>query len=100
MKTAQFYCEQCKKPVSQDTKRCPFCGIYFSAIKCPECSFAGEPALFSDGCPLCGYTGKTELTTDKKKVRKNRNLPEWFYTGSAILLITFLIVLLAVYLKI
>lgn len=34
---------------------CPYCGRLFSGVKCPICGFEEKPALFTEGCPQCGY---------------------------------------------
>ncbi len=34
---------------------CPYCGRLFGGVKCPICRFEEKPALFTEGCPRCGY---------------------------------------------
>jgi hypothetical protein len=54
MKT-RFFCDHCGREVAAESVRCPGCGKFFSAVKCPRCAFQGEAKLFRSGCPVCGY---------------------------------------------
>ena len=119
MKERSFYCENCGKPVSLRTTRCPSCGKQFDAVKCPVCEFTGSSSLFSDGCPSCGYLsasntiksgGLVEVALDKelngpsiaenspvKSEPKKKSLPGWAYTIISVVLIAFLVFLLVLY---
>lgn len=56
-----FFCEHCGSPVPQKAKQCPTCGRFFASVRCPSCGFTGSEELFSEGCPICGYSrGKQE----------------------------------------
>lgn len=57
MKASKFYCENCGAEVRHNTKVCPKCGRFFSAVRCPKCAFTGDASLFRQGCPSCGYAG-------------------------------------------
>ena len=50
-----FYCENCRKEVSDSDKICPHCGKFFTSVRCPRCNHSGEVEDFSLGCPKCGY---------------------------------------------
>jgi hypothetical protein len=56
MKGPHFFCESCGAEVPLAARICPRCGKSFQAVRCPECGFVGEEALFSQGCPVCGFT--------------------------------------------
>lgn len=56
---ARFFCENCKHEVKPNSKVCPHCGRFFTAVKCPACGFTGDGKLFALGCPNCGYSGVT-----------------------------------------
>jgi hypothetical protein len=59
MSTIRFYCEKCGKNVKPKDKICPSCGGFFSQVRCPQCSFQGDVQDFMQGCPICGYAGRT-----------------------------------------
>jgi ssDNA-binding Zn-finger/Zn-ribbon topoisomerase 1 len=63
---AQFYCDSCDASVPFNAGKCPNCGKFFAAVKCPQCSYEGKPAEFSKGCPVCGYLSD-ELVGGKSK---------------------------------
>jgi hypothetical protein len=52
----RFFCEFCGAEVPKNAKSCPQCGRYFASVLCPSCGFAGDPGLFTGGCPVCGYS--------------------------------------------
>jgi hypothetical protein len=60
---AKFFCENCKHEVKPNSKVCPHCGRFFTAVKCPACGFTGENKLFTLGCPNCGYSGSSGVTS-------------------------------------
>ena len=66
---AQFYCDSCDARVPFNAGKCPNCGKFFAAVKCPQCSYEGKPAEFSKGCPVCGYLSD-ELVGEKGQPRK------------------------------
>jgi uncharacterized membrane protein YvbJ len=84
----RFFCDNCGVEVPQNSKNCPSCGRFFSSVRCPYCGFVGEEALFSNGCPSCGYStspanaaGKGEVKAKKKKKEAEPvvGLPLWVY---------------------
>jgi predicted RNA-binding Zn-ribbon protein involved in translation (DUF1610 family) len=116
MKAPSFYCENCGNPVSLKASSCPSCGREFESVKCPECGFTGRAALFSDGCPSCGYMSSfgssgrgvmevdldRELTVEPPEEERHtsrRVLPAWAYTLITLGLIGALIALLVIYLN-
>ena len=56
MKKAQFFCEECGAEVKMNASKCPSCGKSFAAVRCPKCSYVGQPGEFAKGCPNCGYS--------------------------------------------
>ncbi|MAG14016.1 MAG: hypothetical protein CMN78_05415 [Spirochaetales bacterium] len=121
MKERSFYCEDCGKPVSLRSEKCPSCGKQFDAVKCPVCEFLGSATVFSDGCPSCGYLsssnkikggGLVEVSLEEgtkgaqlpdelppKPAPKKRSLPGWAYTLISVVLLGFLVILLVLYLQ-
>jgi len=93
MKEARFFCEHCGKEVKASARVCTHCGSFFSAVRCPKCSFSGAGELFLHGCPRCGYAGGAgdtdqietafEFSLDSPSKRRNSGsgiqLPPWFY---------------------
>ena len=57
MKRSRFFCENCHKEVRPNAKVCPHCGRFFTAVRCPMCSYVGHARDFARGCPNCGYAG-------------------------------------------
>ena len=57
MKRSRFFCENCGSEVRPDSKVCPSCGRFFSAVRCPNCDYTGDGKEFLHGCPNCGYSG-------------------------------------------
>ena len=126
MKSSTFFCEACSKPVPRRAEKCPHCGRLFDSVKCPQCSFAGRPELFSNGCPSCGYLQKgaarnkpvsfdeiekglvapdtegvaIEMRGDEEADRKSsrsRHLPRWAYSLLTVVLLALLIAIFVVY---
>ena len=56
MKRSRFFCENCHKEVRPNARVCPHCGRFFTAVRCPVCSYVGEAPQFASGCPNCGYS--------------------------------------------
>ncbi|MBN2657072.1 MAG: hypothetical protein JXR86_08430 [Spirochaetales bacterium] len=50
-----FHCDYCGEAVGPEEERCPGCGRFFRAVKCPVCGYSGKGAEFLKGCPVCGY---------------------------------------------
>jgi predicted RNA-binding Zn-ribbon protein involved in translation (DUF1610 family) len=67
-KGPRFFCDNCGAEVGAGIDRCPGCGRYFSAIRCPKCGFSGDESAFRGGCPSCGYSSKA-LSRIKKRPR-------------------------------
>lgn len=97
-----FFCENCGSPVHRDAKKCPHCGRFFSSVRCPSCNFTGSEALFSEGCPMCGYSSPAER--DGGGTHRNnlefqntiqgpvKPLPWWTYGITFLALVTVLII--------
>jgi hypothetical protein len=51
----RYFCDGCGKEVPRNSRRCPSCGKFFTAIECPSCGYQGEAGDFDTGCPHCGY---------------------------------------------
>lgn len=109
MKEARFFCEHCGKEVKVNARICTHCGSFFSAVRCPKCSFSGAGELFLHGCPRCGYAGgfadsnqlETAFEIGLDSHRKSRatgtgmQLPSWFYfVVIAVLGLSFLVLVL------
>lgn len=62
-----FHCENCGEAVSPDEERCPGCGRFFRAVRCPVCAYTGKGAEFLKGCPVCGYLENKVSTAHKSK---------------------------------
>lgn len=99
-KKARFFCEYCDHEVENNASFCPYCGHFFSSVRCPRCGFTGEHNEFENGCPRCGYAmdesskksiknyNKESLETNhiSKKETHDDPLPFWIY-GIAIVLL-------------
>lgn len=55
MSRATFRCDHCQTPVPLHARSCPKCGKVFDAVRCPRCTYVGDPPEFANGCPSCGY---------------------------------------------
>ncbi len=103
----RFYCENCKNEVKANARVCPHCGRWFTAVKCPQCSYTAGGEEFVRGCPRCGYNGKdlrdpadlvditNEFGLHKPKKRSNTA----FFPIAAVTLVVAFIVLVIVYLN-
>jgi len=69
--TKSFHCDYCGEAVSPDEERCPNCGRFFKAVKCPVCSYTGKGKEFVKGCPSCGYLTDNEKVSLSSKNKKN-----------------------------
>jgi hypothetical protein len=56
----RYFCDGCGAAVGARADRCPACGKYFSAVRCPSCSYQGKVGEFARGCPVCGYLADSE----------------------------------------
>ena len=100
----KFFCDNCGTKVKKDSVRCPKCGRYFRSVKCPECGFAGNPELFTDGCPSCGYAAEKiqeqELWAEQgSSPKKEFRFSDLFYRRIIPLLVIVFIILLILLLK-
>ena len=101
--TKSFHCDFCGEAVSPDEERCPSCGRFFRAVKCPVCSYTGKGAEFIKGCPSCGYltdTEKSQNHTKKFKKRDFLSISKVFAYSAILILSLLLIYLLFLYTKI
>jgi uncharacterized membrane protein YvbJ len=89
----QFFCEVCGAEGPSDAKKCPGCGRLFTSVRCPNCGFAGEEALFRNGCPGCGYSTSGAAKILPKPEKKENpevsagDLPLWVYITAITLLV-------------
>ncbi|HCM27377.1 MAG: hypothetical protein A2Z99_10380 [Treponema sp. GWB1_62_6] len=93
----RFFCEHCGKEVPRSAEKCSSCGRFFSSVRCPKCGFVGAQNLFSDGCPVCGYSappasnGKEwtdpEILSLRRVTVPAGALPAWVYLVTVIALI-------------
>ena len=89
-KAPKFFCENCGEEVPIDEKKCPKCGRYFASVRCPACDYIGEEDEFKDGCPVCGYSSKSNNSGSSqvsavypKKKSLSGALPVWAYILTA-----------------
>lgn len=84
MKRPRYFCEHCGAEVGRDASVCPKCGRFFSSVKCPRCGFSGEPFLFRNGCPTCGYSAASGSPAVPKSGRPTASgpLPGWIYAAA------------------
>jgi predicted RNA-binding Zn-ribbon protein involved in translation (DUF1610 family) len=78
----RFFCEHCGAEVPRNAARCGVCGRHFSSVLCPKCGFSGSEALFSRGCPACGYSAPPERgapTRSERGMSTVGGLPLWVY---------------------
>ena len=83
----RFFCDNCGNEVSQDAQECSQCGRSFLSVRCPSCGLTGEPKVFDNGCPKCGYTVNAEPKSKEQKAPKkskteaevHSGLPVWVY---------------------
>jgi hypothetical protein len=112
MKEARFFCEHCGKEVKSSARVCTHCGSFFSAVRCPKCSFSGAGELFLHGCPRCGYAGGTvdseqqetafEFSLgsrNKRTAPAGLQLPPWFFLVAIVVLGLSFLVLVFIYLN-
>ena len=112
MKKAQFFCEECGTEVRMNASKCPSCGKNFSAVRCPKCSYVGQPGEFAKGCPNCGYSEEDVSTPSPKPEgakasaqgpgrepgrSSSRGLSSIFYTIVGFILLAAIILLIILY---
>ncbi|MDR2509897.1 MAG: zinc ribbon domain-containing protein [Spirochaetaceae bacterium] len=95
----KFFCDNCGAQVEGAVDRCPSCGRFFAAIRCPKCGFSGGEEAFLDGCPSCGYSSRASRAAKKPRVKKRRSgktgeKSNLFYAAAVGILILILTVLL------
>jgi predicted RNA-binding Zn-ribbon protein involved in translation (DUF1610 family) len=96
-KKPRFFCDGCGTEVAANVERCPRCGKFFASIRCPKCGFNGDADMFSNGCPVCGYSAQL---SNRAGNRQNRPPPPadgaapWLYIVSIALLAMLLTALL------
>ncbi|MBN2736032.1 MAG: zinc ribbon domain-containing protein [Spirochaetales bacterium] len=94
---SQFLCDACGTKVGYKETRCPKCGKFFNAVRCPVCHFVGENSQFRFGCPSCGYALGIEKKPQEKKTKINKQrakaiFPPWFYYLSLPVLVVLIII--------
>ena len=98
-----FHCDFCGEAVRPDEERCPGCGRFFRAVKCPVCSYTAKGEEFLHGCPSCGYLTDVEKkrTEDQKKNKRDfLNISKLFAYGAITILSLLLIYFLYLYSRI
>jgi hypothetical protein len=70
-----------------DAQRCPRCGQSFVSIRCQQCGFTGEEALFDQGCPACGYSAASGSAVREERRVSGGALPLWVYVLTILALI-------------
>ena len=85
--SSRFFCENCRAEVSMDAKRCPRCGQSFVSIRCQQCGFTGEEALFDRGCPACGYSMTAGPAAREERRVFAGALPRWVYVLTILVLL-------------
>jgi hypothetical protein len=110
-----FFCENCKREVSSKDKICPYCGRFFTDVRCPRCNYSGAATKFHSGCPRCGYLNPawstqsaTPLikvlspsifdTTSPHRPPKKKHLP-WYFLSVTIALGTICAALLYLFIS-
>ncbi|OJF77760.1 MAG: hypothetical protein BKP49_01945 [Treponema sp. CETP13] len=104
-KKTRFFCEYCNHEVDNDAMFCPYCGRFFSSVKCPKCGYTGSHVEFINGCSKCGYAME-DVQKKRQKAPKNKknskklgktqkhddSLPFWVYIIALILLLILLFI--------
>jgi predicted amidophosphoribosyltransferase len=96
MKKPRYFCEHCGKEVRRDAPLCPYCGRFFSSVRCPKCGFSGDVAEFDSGCPVCGYAEAATAAPEPFKAPPETvtPLPIWVYIAAAAALVAAVLLLL------
>lgn len=89
-----FHCDNCGESVSPDEERCPRCGRFFRAVRCPVCTYTGKGGEFLHGCPVCGYLDdELEIApTREKKGKKDMLRISKIFAYSAIVFLSLLLI--------
>jgi hypothetical protein len=97
VKRSRFFCENCHKEVRPNAKVCPHCGRFFTAVRCPMCSYVGSARDFTHGCPNCGYAGAAadkdvgfetlDYRQDVAPARERNRTPQWVWPLAIVILI-------------
>jgi uncharacterized membrane protein YvbJ len=98
----QFYCEYCGGEVGVDDKKCPFCGRFFTSVRCPVCSYQSTERRFEGGCPKCGYLASPDDIFPEKERSKQKEklfLSKSFYLIMGGILTGLLILLVFLYIR-
>ncbi|MCL2834569.1 MAG: zinc ribbon domain-containing protein [Treponema sp.] len=86
-KSPRFFCDNCGAEVPLNSKNCPFCGRFFSSVRCPSCGYSADENHFKSGCPQCGYSApmpdKKIYIPAKKQCFKLADSPFWLYILAA-----------------
>jgi len=109
VKRSRFFCENCHKEVRPNAKVCPHCVRFFTAVRCPMCSYVGNARDFSHGCPNCGYAGANadqsvgfetlDYDTERSVPRASSETPKWVWPLAIAILIVVFGALVLVYLQ-
>lgn len=109
MKRSKFFCENCHGEVRPSAKVCPHCGRFFTAVRCPICSYVGEAREFISGCPNCGYAAGApgaaegfetfDLSRAGARSRPRARVPAWVYPLAAGIVLLLFGGLVLVYLR-
>ena len=110
MKRSRFFCENCHKEVRPSAKVCPHCGRFFTAVRCPECSYVVDAHEFVGGGPNCGYTGGDQnragqfetfdLDPQHRPSAPKRGMPGWVWPAGIVILLICFGILVLLYLRI
>ena len=100
-----FYCDNCGESVNSGEERCPGCGRFFRAVKCPVCSYSGKGGEFAKGCPVCGYLSDHKHLNQTGSSENNKKgeflkISKLFAYTSLVLLSFLLIYLIYLFFKI
>ncbi|MDR2803296.1 MAG: hypothetical protein LBB22_03280 [Treponema sp.] len=94
-KKPRFFCDGCGEEVSASAERCPRCGKFFAAIRCPSCGFSGDVETFRGGCPACGYSNPVSKRSKSLPTPRRAGIPQLFYLiGIAIFTVLLAILLM------
>jgi len=93
---ARYYCGNCSQEVSSNATSCPHCGSSFTGVKCPKCSYEGNPGEFRDGCPVCGYMMSHEVRLSAAPTPRREQVPmsRRFYRIAGLVLVVLFAILL------
>jgi len=83
MKKPRYFCENCGKEVKRNSPLCPYCGRFFTSVRCPKCGYSGIVEEFDSGCPVCGYAEAAAAAPEALKPPPPpvTPLPVWVYAA-------------------